>query len=74
VADLVCADSVRITVHANNPDDRGSATDSLRWRRADWVVSPQVFHSRIDLEAMHGHQEQAAGRFVDEVLADLRLT
>jgi hypothetical protein len=37
-------------------------------------VSPQVFNSRIDLEVMHGHQEQTAARFVAEVLADLGLT
>ena len=42
--------------------------------RADWVISPQVFNSRIDLEVIRGYEEEAAGRFVAKVLADLGLT
>jgi hypothetical protein len=41
--------------------------------RPFWIVSPEVFNLRIDLEVMYGHQEQAAARVVAEVLADLGL-
>lgn len=83
------AGSIRITVRAKNPNDSDSGYRQLavcvykvaaemerrsEKIRADWVVSPQVFNSRIDLEVVHGHQEQAAARFVAEVLADLGLT
>ena len=74
---------------AKNPNDRNSGYRQLavcvykiaaemerrsEKMRADWVVSPQVFNSRIDLEVMHGRQEEAAERFVAKVLADLGLT
>ena len=39
-----------------------------------WVVSPQVFNSRIDLELTERHDEQVAAKFVAKVLADLGLT
>jgi hypothetical protein len=83
------AGSIRITVRAKNPNDRDSGYRQLAVcvykvaaemeRRSEkihatWVVSPQVFNSRIDLEVAHGHEEQAAARFVAEVLADLGLT
>jgi hypothetical protein len=41
---------------------------------AHWVVSPEVFNSRIDLELTDRDDEQAAARFVAKVLADLGLT
>lgn len=83
------AGSVRITVLARNPKDPKSGYRQLAvavYRlaaemerrsekiRADWVVSPQVFNSRIDLEIVHAREEQAAARFVGQVLADLGLT
>jgi hypothetical protein len=40
---------------------------------APWVVSPEVFRSRIDLELGERDDDQAAGRFVAKVLADLGL-
>ena len=42
--------------------------------RARWVVSPQVFNSRIDLELTERDDEQVAARFVAEALADSGLT
>jgi hypothetical protein len=83
------AGSVRITVRARNPKDPKSGYRQLAVavyklaaemeRRsekigADWVVSPQVFNSRIDLEIVRGYDEEAASRFVAKVLADLGLT
>jgi hypothetical protein len=83
------AGSVRITVRAKNPNAPNSGYRQLAVcvykvaaemerrsakMRADWVVSPQVFNSRIDLEVVHGYEEEAAGRFVAKVLADLGLT
>jgi hypothetical protein len=83
------AGSVRITVRARNPKDQYARYRELAVcvyklaaemeRRsakinAGWVVSPQVFNSRIDLELTERDDEQAAGRFVAKVLADLGLT
>jgi hypothetical protein len=82
------AGSFRITVRAKNPNDRSSGYRQLAVcvyklaaemeRRAEklgagWVVSPQVFNSRIDLELMERDDEQAAAKFVSKVLADLGL-
>jgi len=83
------AGSIRITVRAKNPNERYSGYRQLavcvykiaaemerrsEMMRADWVVSPQVFNSRIDLEVVHGYEEEAAARFVAQVLADLGLS
>jgi len=83
------AGSIRITVRAKNPNDRDSGYRQLavcvynlaavmerrsEKMRAGWVVSPQVFNSRIDLELTERDDEQAAARFVAEALADLGLT
>ncbi len=83
------AGSIRITVLAKNPNDRNSGYRQLavcvykiaaemerrsERMRADWVVSAQVFNSRIDLEVMHERQEEAAERFVAKILGDLGLT
>lgn len=83
------AGSIRITVLARNPKDPKSGYRQLAVavyklaaemeRRseklgADWVVSPQVFNSRIDLEIVHDREGPIAARFVAEVLTDLRLT
>lgn len=82
------AGSVRITVHARDPKSRTSGYRQLavcvyklaaemerrsEAARADWVVSPQVFNSRIDLELMPGDEERAKD-FVAKVLADAGLT
>jgi hypothetical protein len=82
------ADSFRIVIRAKNPNDRASNYRQLavcvyklaaemerRIEKLDakWVVSPQVFNSRIDLELAENDDEQAAGRFVTKVLADLGL-
>ena len=82
------AGSVRITVQARNPTDRASGYRQLavcvyklaaemehRSEKvgARWVVSPQVFNSRIDLEMMPG-DEARADTFVAKVLSDLGLT
>ncbi len=42
--------------------------------RVGWVISPQVFNSRIDVELSERDDERAAGSFVAKVLADLGLT
>jgi putative hemolysin len=83
------AGSFRITVRARNPKDQYSRHRELAVcvyklaaemeRRsakigAAWVVSAQVFNSRIDLELTERDDEQAAGRFVAKVLADLGLS
>lgn len=83
------AGSIRITIRARNPKDQYNRYRELAVcvyklaaemeRRsqklsADWVVSPQVFNSRIDLEIVHEHDGPKAVRFVAEVLADLGLT
>jgi hypothetical protein len=83
------AGSIRITVRAKNPNERNSGYRQLavcvykiaaemerrsEKMRADWVVSPQVFNSRIDLEIVREHDEEAASRFVAKVLAELGLT
>jgi hypothetical protein len=41
---------------------------------AQWVISPEVFNSRIDLELGERDDEQAAARFVTGVLSDLGLS
>jgi len=83
------AGSVRISVRARNPKDQHVRYRELAVcvyklaaemeRRsaklgAAWVVSPQVFNSRIDLELTERDDEQAAQRFVGAVLADLGLS
>jgi len=83
------AGSIRITVRAKNPKDQHVRYRELAVcvyklaaemeRRsakisAAWVVSPQIFNSRIDLELTERDDEQEAGRFVATVLADLGLT
>lgn len=83
------AGSFRITVRARNPKDQYNRYRQLAVcvyklatemeRRAEklgagWVVSPQVFNSRIDLELTERDDEQAAGRFVAKVLVDLGLS
>jgi hypothetical protein len=82
------AGSIRITVRAKDPNDRNSGYRQLAVcvykvaaemeRRSEkvgarWVVSPQVFNSRIDLEMMPG-EEARADAFVAKVLADSGLT
>lgn len=83
------AGSLRITIRAKNPKDQYNRYRELAVcvyklaaemeRRAQkigagWVVSPQAFNSRIDLELTERDDEQAAGRFVAKVLADLGLS
>lgn len=83
------AGSFRITVRARNSKDQLSRYRELAVcvykvaaemeRRtakigAGWVVSAEVFNSRIDLELTERDNEQAAARFVAKVLADLGLT
>ena len=83
------AGSIRITIRAKNPKDQYNQYRELAVcvyklaaemeRRsqkvgADWVVSPQVFNSRIDLEIVEEREGPKAVRFVAEVLADLGLT
>ncbi len=82
------AGSIRITVRAKDPNDRNSGYRQLavcvykvaaemerrsEKMRADWVVSPQVFNSRIDLEIVRDRDEPVAARFVGEILAELGL-
>jgi hypothetical protein len=82
------AGSIRITIRTKNQKDQYNRYRELavcvyklaaemerRTQKlgADWVVSPQVFNLRIDLELTEGDDEQAAGRFVSKVLADLGL-
>ncbi len=82
------AGSIRVTVHAKNPNDKAAGYRQLAVTvyklaaemerrsekiRARWVVSPQVFNSRIDLEIMEDDDEQAARNFVAKALADLGL-
>jgi len=83
------AGSFRITILTKNPKDQYDRYRELAVcvyklaaemeRRtakidADWVVSAQVFNSRIDLELTERDNEQAAGRFVAKVPADLGLS
>lgn len=83
------AGSFRITVRAKESRDQYNRYRELAVcvyklaaemeRRAQkisvgWVVSPQVFNSRIDLELTERDDEQVAARFVAKVLADLGLT
>jgi hypothetical protein len=79
------AGSIRITIRAKNPNDQHNRYRELAVcvyklaaemeRRthklgADWVVSPEVVNSRIDLELTNTGDEPAASRFVAKVLAD----
>jgi hypothetical protein len=83
------AGSFRITVRTRNSKDqydryRGLAVCVYKLaaemeRRAQkigvgWVISPQVFNSRIDVELSERDDERAAASFVTKVLADLGLT
>jgi hypothetical protein len=83
------AGSFRITIRARNPKVRASGYRQLAVsayklaaemeRRtgtlgARWVIAPQVFDQRIDVELGDDDDEQAAQRFLTEVLADLGLT
>jgi hypothetical protein len=82
------AGSIRIIIRAKNQKDQYNRYRELavcvyklaaemerRAHRlgAHWVVSPEVFNSRIDLELTERDDEQAASRFVATVLADLNL-
>jgi hypothetical protein len=53
--------------------DAVSASAERRNSAPHGVVSPEVFRSRIDLELGERDDDQAAGRFVAKVLADLGL-
>jgi hypothetical protein len=82
------AGSFRITIRPRNPKDRAryrqlaiavyklAAEMERRTERlgARWVLSPQVFDERIDVELGDNDDEQAAGRFVTQVLADMGVT
>jgi hypothetical protein len=83
------AGSFRITVRAKNPNDSSSGYRQLavcvyklaaemehraEAMGAHWVVSAQVFNSRLDLELTERDDEKVAGRFVAKVLADMGLT
>jgi hypothetical protein len=83
------AGSIRVTVRAKNPNDPKSGYRQLAVsvyklaaemeRRseklgADWVVSAQVFNSRIDVEVVRDADTNRARQFVAKVLADLGLT
>lgn len=83
------AGSIRITIRARKAADQYNRYRDLAVcvyklaaemeRRseklgADWVVSPQVFNSRIDLEIVQEREGSKAARFVAEILADLGLT
>jgi hypothetical protein len=82
------AGSLRITVRARESRDQYNRYRDLAVcvyklaaemeRRAQklgvgWVVSPQVFNSRIDLELTERDDEQTAARFVAKVIVDLGL-
>jgi hypothetical protein len=82
------AGSFRITIRAKNANDQYeryreravcvyklAAEMERRTQKlgAEWVISPEVFNSRIDLELSERDDEQAAGRFVAKVIADLGL-
>ena len=83
------AGSFRITVRAKDPKNQYNRYRQLAVcvyklaaeleRRtekigAGWVVSPEVFNSRIDLELGERDDEQVAARFLAQVLKDLGLT
>jgi hypothetical protein len=83
------AGSIRITIRAKNAKDQYERYRELAVcvykvaaemeRRSQklgvrWVVSTQVFNSRIDLELTETDNENAAGRFVAGVLSDLGLS
>jgi hypothetical protein len=80
------AGSFRITVRARSPKDQHeryreravcvyklAAEMERRAQKlgADWVISPEVFSGRIDLELTERDDQQAAAKFVAKVLADL---
>lgn len=82
------AGSVRIHVRPANPKGRFDNHRQLAAciyelaagleRRSDdlgarWVVSPEAFNARIDLELCEGDDIEAATRFAMSVLADLGL-
>jgi hypothetical protein len=82
------AGSFRITVRARNSKDQYDRYRELavcvyklaaemerraQKLRVGWVISPQVFNSRIDVELTERDDEQAAARFVAQALADLGL-
>jgi hypothetical protein len=81
--------SFRITVRTRNPNDQYSRYRELavcvyklaaemerrsQKRAAGWVISPQVFNSRIDVELSDRDDERSAASFVAKVLAELGLT
>ncbi|HUE67775.1 MAG TPA: hypothetical protein VMP38_06305 [Candidatus Acidoferrum sp.] len=83
------ADSFRITVRARDSKDQYNRYRELAVsvyklaaemeRRAQklavgWVISPQVFNSRIDVELSEGDDERSAASFIARVLGDLGLT
>jgi hypothetical protein len=82
------AGSLRITIRAKNPKDRTGSYRQLAVcvyklaaemeRRTEalgarWVVAPQVFDERIDVELGDNDDEQAAERFVTKVLEEAGL-
>lgn len=79
------AGSFRVTIRARNPKDQAARYRDLAVcvyklaaemeKRslklgARWVIAPQVFNSRIDVELSDADDEHAASRFVSKVLAD----
>ena len=83
------AGSFRITVRARNSKDQYDRYRELavcvyklaaemerraQKLRVGWVISPQVFNSRIDVELTERDDERSAASFVAKVLADLGLT
>jgi hypothetical protein len=83
------AGSFRITVRARNSKDQYERYRELavcvyklaaemerraQKLRVGWVISPQVFNSRIDVELTERDDERSAASFVAKVLADLGLT
>jgi hypothetical protein len=83
------AGSFRIVVRARNPKDPAGSYRQVAVcvynlaaemeRRIDnlgvgWVVSPEVFNSKIVLELMENDDEQVVARVVAKVLADMGLT
>ena len=83
------AGSFRITVRARNSKDQYDRYRELavcvyklaaemerraQKLRVGWVISPQVFNSRIDVELTERDDERSAASFIAKVLADLGLT
>lgn len=83
------AGSFRITVRARSPKDQHeryreravcvyklAAEMERRAQKlgADWVISPEVFSGRIDLELTDRDDEQVAKGFLEAVLANLGLS